>query len=1105
MKYFLVFIFTFYSVSLKAQNYYQNVSTESSNALRNSLHNLIDDHTVASYNSCKNHLKITDKDPNNLDNVVLIYKQSSIPQDDFASNSEVDFWNREHVWAKSLGGFTSGPAYSDLHHLKPADNTVNTSKGNKSFDDGGQQHNEATQCYYTDYTWEPSDNVKGDVARMLFYMDIRYEGGGNEPDLTIVEQVDTYPNPNIGRLSTLLLWHIQDPVDAFEMNRNEVIYGIQNNRNPFIDHPEYATIIWDSEILLSHSLSLKGVFDLDLSSINGKALHLYAEQDISDLSTFGIGVANNGGGSDGEEEQLPQISVSAGTNILLARNPEAIESYFGDCYLNFDHVITASDAISQNGDDAIEVYEQGQVIEVFGDVNIDGTGQYWDYTNSWAYKTNNEWNYGLNCEGLITQINGSGLFSFDTEYLQLNISMDVYYHVPSNASVNSPILFVLHGAGRNADDYRNAFVEKSEELGFIVVAPKFSDFHFPGGDAYNLGNIFIDGDNPSMSTLNSEEDWSFSILDPLFNYVKTLTNNNSATYDLFGNSAGGQVAHRLLLFKSSSPINRIISCASGWYTYPDNDIDFPYGMGLFPVENINSESLFNKEMTVMVGALDNDPNAPGLRHTDEAELQGAHRLERAISFYEHSTTISEEMDIPFAWTLQVIPDIGHDFESMAPIASDYLYFSQSSYPNCFYPFCSQISGCMNPLACNYNPLAELDNSECEFPVLYFDCNSDCISDIDDDGVCDELEIGGCIDSEALNYDSLATEDINSCEYPIEMTYALNLKGILDLDVPSGGFAGKALHIVATSYIADLSIFGFEVCSNGNSSSGQDITFPQISISAGDNILYARDTDAMTSYFGECSSEFDHILVAESQLSYNGDDAFILYENNLDIEQFGVVGVDGTGENWEYMDSWAYKSVSGEWMYGAINCSDNSENTESSLCPYPICLNSTMTPVVQTISLPSGWSIISTFMSPENSAMDHLLSPVVEALIIAKDYLGSAYLPSYDYNGIGDIQMGLGYSIKMSNALSLSIYGDYLFPDENPINIVSGWSILGYLRTEAYSADVIFESLVASNLLVIAKDFNGSAYLPEYNFNGIGLMNPGQGYQIKTIGPVLFEY
>ena len=1103
MKYFLVFIFTFYSVSLLAQSYYQNVNTESSITLRNSLHNLIDNHTVASYNSCKNHLKNTDKDPNNPNNVVLIYKQNSIPQDDFASNSEVDFWNREHVWAKSLGGFTSGPAYSDLHHLKPADNTVNTSKGNKSFDDGGQQHNEAIQCYYSDYTWEPPDNVKGDVARMLFYMDVRYEGGTNEPDLTIVEQVDTYPNPNIGRLSTLLLWHIQDPVDAFEMNRNEVIYTIQNNRNPFIDHPEYASIIWNNEILLSHSLSLKGVFDLDLSSINGKALHLYAEQDISDLSTFGIGVANNGGGSDGEEEELPSIFVSAGANILLARNPGAIEAYLVDCYNNFDHIITASNAISQNGDDAIEVYESGQVIEVFGDVNIDGTGEYWDYTNSWAYKTNNEWNYGLNCEGLITQFNGSGLFSFDTEYLQLNISMDVYYHVPSNASENSPILFVLHGAGRNADDYRDAFVEKSEELGFIVVAPKFSDFNFPGGDAYNLGNIFIDGDNPSSNTLNSEEDWSFSILDSLFNYVKIITNNNSETYDLFGNSAGGQVAHRLLLFKPSSPIGRVISCASGWYTYPDNEIDFPYGVGLSPAEDINLQSLFNKEMTIMVGALDNDPNAPGLRHTDEAELQGAHRIERATNFYEHSIAMSEEINTPFNWSLQVIPDIGHDFESMAPLASEYLYLSQPSYSSCFYPFCNQISGCMNPVACNYNFLAEIDNAECEFPILYYDCNSDCISDIDNDGVCDELEIGGCMDLEALNYDSLATENIN-CEYPAELTNALNLKGILDLDLPSGGYSGKALHIIANLDIADLSVFGFEVCSNGNLSSGQDIYFPEISVYADDNILYARDVNAISTYFDDCILEFDHILVAESQLSFNGDDAFLLYENNVVIEEFGEVGIDGTGEPWEYTDSWAYKSFNGQWINGAVNCTDNSDNTESSLCPYPICLNSSL-PTFQTISLPTGWSIISTFMAPENNAIDQLMTPIVQDLIIAKDYLGSVYLPSYEYNGIGNIQIGKGYSIKMSNDLSLTIYGDYLVPSENPINIVSGWSILGYLRTESYLADVIFEPLLFNDLLVIAKDFNGSAYLPEYNFNGIGLMNPGQGYQIKTTAPVIFEY
>ena len=1104
MKYALAIIFTFFGGSLIAQNYYQNVSTASSISLRNSLHNLIDNHNVASYNACKNHLKNTDEDPNNPDNVVLIYKQNSIFQDDFASNSEVDFWNREHVWAKSLGGFTSGPAYSDLHHLKPADNTVNTSKGNKSFDDGGQQHNEATQCSFTDFTWEPADNVKGDIARILFYMDVRYEGDGNEPNLTIVEEVNTYPNPNIGRLSTLLQWHIQDPVDAFEINRNEVIYGIQDNRNPFIDHPEYVSIIWDTEITVSHALSLKGVMDFELSDTNGKALHLYAEQDIPNLAVYGIGVANNGGGSDGEEEILPIISVSAGAHILLARNPDAIEDYLGDCYLNFDHVITATSSISQNGDDAIELYEQGQVIEVFGDVDIDGSNQDWEYTDSWAYKINGQWNFGLNCEGLVSQINGSGMFSFDPESLPANSSMNVYYHVPSNAHEFSPILLVLHGASRNADDYRNAFVSKSEELGFIVVAPEFSDNDYPGGDSYNLGNIFIDGDNPSVSTLNSENEWAFSVLDPLYIQVKSLTNNISDSYDVFGNSAGGQVAHRLLMYKPTSPINRIISCASGWYTFPDNEIDFPYGLALSPAEDLNLQSLFNKEMTVMVGALDNDPNAAGLRHTDEAELQGAHRLERATSFYNHSLAMSEVMNIPFAWNLEIIPSIGHDYESMAPFAAEALYASQNLYTNCIYPFCNQVIGCMNTGACNFNPLADLDNEGCEFPTLYYDCNSECLFDTDGDGVCNELELFGCMDPEALNYNSSATENSNICEYPIEITNALSLKGILDLDVPSGGSDGKAIHFQSNQNISNLSIFGVGVANNGGGSDGQEETFPEISVEAGDHILLARSPEALSSYFADCYSYFDHVILAGSGISQNGDDAIELFESGTVIETFGLIDQDGSGQEWEYLDSWVYKSESGVWIHAALNCSDNTDNTESSSCPYPLCLN-VGPPVVQSILLPLGWSIMSTFMNPENNSIDYIFSPVVESLIIAKDYLGTAYLPYYEFNGIGDIEIGRGYSIKMSSANSLSIYGEYLFPNENPISIVSGWSILGYLRMDSYPVDLIFESLVANNLLLIVKDFNGSAYLPEYSFNGIGLMNPGQGYQIKTTGPALLEY
>ena len=180
---------------------------------------------------------------------------------------------------------------------------------------------------------EPADAVKGDIARILFYMDIRYEGGEDEPNLAVTEVLNNVADvPNIGKLSTLLDWHLQDPVDDFEMSRNEVIYGIQGNRNPFIDHPEYVSILWGSDGSLSNALRLRGVMDFDLFGSNGKAFHLYAQQDISDLSVFGIGVANNGGGSDGQEQILPVMSVSEGDHILLALFPEAIASYLGNCY-----------------------------------------------------------------------------------------------------------------------------------------------------------------------------------------------------------------------------------------------------------------------------------------------------------------------------------------------------------------------------------------------------------------------------------------------------------------------------------------------------------------------------------------------------------------------------------------------------------------------------------------------------------------------------------------------------------------------------------------------------------------------------------------------------
>ena len=147
-------------------------------------------------------------------------------------------------------GFPTGswPAYTDLHHLRPADKTVNSSRGTKDYDDGGNPHSEAVLCESDNNSWEPPDEVKGDIARGIFYMAVRYEGDkANEPDLELVEDVDsTQPGtPKLGQLSARIKWHQADPVDDAERARNQKIFDkYQGNRNPFIDHPEWLGMIW---------------------------------------------------------------------------------------------------------------------------------------------------------------------------------------------------------------------------------------------------------------------------------------------------------------------------------------------------------------------------------------------------------------------------------------------------------------------------------------------------------------------------------------------------------------------------------------------------------------------------------------------------------------------------------------------------------------------------------------------------------------------------------------------------------------------------------------------------------------------------------------------
>lgn len=235
-------------------NYYDNAIGLSGDQLKSALHNIIDDHDEYSYNNLRDFiLKNTDEDPNNSSNVILLYTGRSQAKSTFGGGA--NDWNREHVWAKSHGDFGNNPpAGTDAHHIRPTDASVNSSRGNLDFDIGGSPVSEAPGCFRDSDSFEPRDAVKGDVARMIFYMATRYEGGSGEPDLEVVDQVNTYPSPEHGKLSQLLLWNAMDAPDDFERNRNNVIYyDYQNNRNPFIDHPEYVDAIWGDPSSLSET------------------------------------------------------------------------------------------------------------------------------------------------------------------------------------------------------------------------------------------------------------------------------------------------------------------------------------------------------------------------------------------------------------------------------------------------------------------------------------------------------------------------------------------------------------------------------------------------------------------------------------------------------------------------------------------------------------------------------------------------------------------------------------------------------------------------------------------------------------------------------------
>ena len=260
-KAFFLFICIAFSLMVSAQpaNYYNSANGLTGNQLKVALHNIIKGHTSISYGQLWNAFWSTD---NKGDGVVwdmysdrpngnppYVYYLGSDQCGNYSN--EGDCYNREHSWPSSWFNDQNTPR-TDLHHIFPTDGYVNNRRANYPFGEvrsaswtsrNGSKLGTCKTNGYSGTVFEPIDEYKGDFARAIMYMSVRYygeDGGWGSSDMTNKAEIKDWA------IDMLLRWNEQDPVSQKEIDRNNAIYDdYQHNRNPFVDHPEYARMIWD--------------------------------------------------------------------------------------------------------------------------------------------------------------------------------------------------------------------------------------------------------------------------------------------------------------------------------------------------------------------------------------------------------------------------------------------------------------------------------------------------------------------------------------------------------------------------------------------------------------------------------------------------------------------------------------------------------------------------------------------------------------------------------------------------------------------------------------------------------------------------------------------
>ncbi|MBB3167083.1 hypothetical protein [Simiduia aestuariiviva] len=241
----------------------------------------------------------------------------------------------------------------------------------------------------------------------------------------------------------------------------------------------------------------------------------------------------------------------------------------------------------------------------------------------------------------------------------------VWTYKPEKWAQDKPILFIMHGMSRNAESYLDAWSDIADQKGLMLIAPEFeSKFYKVITNDYQEGNV-----RSYFGWSNPEDEWAFTVIENIFDYVNSTNGLSISSYDIFGHSAGGQFVQRMIALKPDARIRKAIAANAGSYAFMSNTVPYPYGLD--SVKH-NLDKSFEKQLVILLGELDNNAQQGKLDQTSAATNQGADRLERGKNFFLSSQATATERGTAFSWSLQLVPNVGHNYKKMSEVAATLL-------------------------------------------------------------------------------------------------------------------------------------------------------------------------------------------------------------------------------------------------------------------------------------------------------------------------------------------------------------------------------------------------------------------------------------------------